>query len=196
MMYATMRRFGADEAQGVGDLLGRARDAVAPALLGRRGFRFYCVFADEGGGVVSLAVFEDADAGEAAAAEEAAQGGEVASGEVHHHDDAPDLGRGGVAALFVVVREYAGVAPAEEALPLVREHLLPAVRGQPGFAGFYAFRDEADPARHVSVSLWRSRDAAMVAHQRALGIAAGPLRGVFPDPPRVAAGPSYILIAA
>jgi hypothetical protein len=202
-VHATLRWYRTEAGHSVDGVLRRAREIEVPALGARRGFRFYCAFASEQGGAVTLAVFEDRAAALAAMDAGASGGtdtvpasrGDTTAGEVHHHDQTPGQRSG--ERLFVVVREYRGVALPEEALPLVQEHLLPVVRSQPGFVALYAFGDASDPARHASVSLWRSRDAAMAAHQRVLEVlAAGPLRGVLPAPPKVAAGPTCVVATA
>ncbi len=101
---------------------------------------------------------------------------------------------GGDAALFVTVRQYDGVKAAEGAVPLSIDRTLPSIERQPGFRGFWAFRDERDPAHAVSVSLWNGRGAAFAAHQRALEAVEG-LRHVFPAPPKVTAGAARLLAA-
>jgi len=86
------------------------------------------------------------------------------------------------------------VGAAAEAVSLLTERTLPAIERQPGFRGFWAFRDERDPAHAVSVSLWNSRAAAFAAHQRALEAMEG-LRDVFPAPPKVTAGAARLVVA-
>ncbi len=98
------------------------------------------------------------------------------------------------AALFVTIRQYEGVGPTEETLPLLAEHTLPVIEGHPGFRGFYAFRDERNSHHAVSVSLWRHRAAALSAHERVL-VAMEALRGVFPLRPIVTAGAARIIAA-
>jgi heme-degrading monooxygenase HmoA len=97
--------------------------------------------------------------------------------------------------LFVTIREYDAVGPDEEVVPLIREHTHPIMRQQPGFQGFYAFRDDAEPEHVVSVSLWSSRDAAILAHQRVLEAMAA-LRHVVRSAPKVTAGAARVIAAA
>ncbi len=101
---------------------------------------------------------------------------------------------GGEAALFVTVRQYDGVTAAEGAVPLLVERTLSSIERQPGFRGFWAFRDERDPAHAVSVSVWNGRGAALAAHQRALEAMEG-LRDLFPAPPKITAGAARIIAA-
>jgi quinol monooxygenase YgiN len=82
--------------------------------------------------------------------------------------------------------------PDEEAIPLIRVHTYPIMQRQPGFRGFYAFRDEAEPEHGVSISLWSSRGAAIAAHQRVLE-AMAILSEVTPAPPKVTAGAARVV---
>jgi quinol monooxygenase YgiN len=92
------------------------------------------------------------------------------------------------------VRQYDGVTAAEGAVPLLVERTLPAIERQPGFRGFWASRDERDPAHAVSVSVWNGRGAAFAAHQRALEAMEG-LRNAFPAPPEITAGAARLIAA-
>ncbi len=120
----------------------------------------------------------------------------VRAGEVSHHR-APGPGGAGEdgGSLFVVVREYRGAGRSEEAAALLRERVLPVVEREPGFRGFWASRDEADPDTAVSVSLWTGRGPALAAHGRVLEVLGG-LRDVFSVMPEVTAGAARVVAAA
>jgi hypothetical protein len=96
--------------------------------------------------------------------------------------------------MFAAVRVYGGVGPREEVLPLVREHVFPAITGAPGFRGYYAFFDDQDAGRAASASLFDTREHAMAAQERA--VAAMRDRRIAASPPSVMAGRTVIAEAA
>ncbi len=177
-----------------------------PILKGRPGFRLHLGFVSEASEAVGVTFYDGHEAAldahervRAWAAENmrdlTPDEPEVRSGAVLLHcGGAAQALAGGEAALFVTVRQYESVGAAEEPLPLLTERTLPLIERQPGFRGFWAFRDERDPALAVSVSVWNGRGAAFAAHQRALEAMEG-LRHVFPAPPKVTAGAARLVAA-
>jgi heme-degrading monooxygenase HmoA len=75
-------------------------------------------------------------------------------------------------------------------------HVLPAVTDAPGFRGLYAFRDEAEPDRAISVSLFDSREDARRSHERVVGILRGDLGEMAYASPEVTIGETVVLAAA
>jgi heme-degrading monooxygenase HmoA len=78
----------------------------------------------------------------------------------------------------------------------VSEHALPLITGAPGFRGFYAFRDEADPSRAVSVTLFDSREDALRSHERVVEVMREQLGEMAYRPPRVTMGETVVLARA
>ncbi|MBD0273852.1 MAG: hypothetical protein ICV73_18230 [Acetobacteraceae bacterium] len=73
--------------------------------------------------------------------------------------------------LLAVVRGCEGITGQAETMhSAVGERALPLVTGAPGCRGFYAFRDEADPARAVSVALFTARVGVMRSHEAAVEV--------------------------
>ena len=204
-MYALLRKNKLVKPGGADEAAKRARDGIVPILKGRPGFRLHLGFVSEASEAVGVTFFDDRepalDAHERVRAWAAENMRDLTPGEPEVRSGAVLLQRGtvqalagGEAALFVTVRQYDGVKAAEGAVPLLVERTLPAIERQPGFRGFWAFRDERDPAHAVSVSLWNGRGAAFAAHQRALEAMEG-LRDLFPAPPRVTAGAARLVAA-
>ena len=79
---------------------------------------------------------------------------------------------------------------------LVSQHTLPAIMDAPGFRGFYAFRDEAEPDRAVSVTLFDTREDALRSHERVVGILRGDLGEMAYASPEVTMGETVVLAAA
>jgi heme-degrading monooxygenase HmoA len=205
-VYALLRKNKLVEPGGAEEAARRVRHGLVPILKGRPGFRLHLGFVSETSETVGVTFFDDRepalDAHErvrAWAAEHmrdlTPDEPEVRSGAVllHRGGSAQALA-GGEAALFVTVRQYDSVGAAAEAVSLLTERTLPAIERQPGFRGFWAFRDERDPAHAVSVGVWNGRGAAFAAHQRALEVMAG-LRDVFPTPPKITAGAARLVAA-
>lgn len=205
-MYALLRKSKLAKPGGADEAARRARDGIVPILTGRPGFRLHLGFVSEAGEAVAVTLFDDRgpalDAHERVRAWAAENMRDLTPGEPEVRSGAVLLHRGGAAlalvgaatALFVTVRQYDGVTAAEGAVPLLVERTLPAIERQPGFRGFWAFRDERDPAHAVSASVWNGRGAAFAAHQRALEAMEG-LRHAFPAPPKVTAGAARLVAA-
>jgi hypothetical protein len=75
-------------------------------------------------------------------------------------------------------------------------HVLPAVTDAPGFRGLYAFRDEGDTDRAVSVSLFDNREDAVRSHERVVGILRGDLGEMAYASPEVTMGETVVLATA
>jgi hypothetical protein len=88
--------------------------------------------------------------------------------------------------VFVVIRKYAAGARASEVARRVGEGLVPVLTKLPGFRAYYCFVGE--DGRPVSVSIVESRDAAVVANDRAREWVAANMADLLPDPPEVAMG--------
>ena len=88
--------------------------------------------------------------------------------------------------MFVVIRRYAAGARASEVARRVGEGLVPILAKLPGFRACYCFVGE--DGRPVSVSIVASRDAAVVANERAREWVAANMADLIPDPPEVTMG--------
>ena len=189
----------------------RTRDHIVPLVEGRPGFRGYCAFlAEQGDAAYSISVFDDKDTAmdahqrvrqwvEANMRDLMSEQPEVVAGETvfdsiaHPQEQTKDRQR----SLFVVLRTYRGLpGQAETMHSALSRHVLPAVTDAPGFRGLYAFRDEADPDRAVSVSLFNSREDAVGSHERVVGILRGDLGEMAYASPEVTMGETVVLAAA
>ncbi len=74
--------------------------------------------------------------------------------------------------------------------------MLPAVTDAPGFRGLYAFRDEADPDRAVSVSLFGGREDAVRSHERMVQIMRDGLGEMAYGTPEASMGETVVLATA
>ena len=206
-MYALFRKAKLAQPGTAEEAARRVREGAVPLLRTQPGFLLHLGFLSEACEAVGVTLFDDRAAAEAVLgrlrAWAAESLGDLTAGEpevrggavLHHRAPAPGLGAGAEEALFVTVREYEGVGVSEATVPLLGERILPVMECQPGFRGFWAFRDEADPAHAVAVSLWANRGAAMAAHQRVAEIMEA-LRDVFPTAPKVTAGAARVVAAA
>ncbi len=193
------------------DAARRTRDHIVPLVEGRPGFRGYCAFVSEqGDAAYSVSVFDDRDTAmdahqrvrqwvEANMRDLMPEEPEVVAGETvfdsisHRQEQMKDRQR----PLFVVVRTYHGLPGQAEAMhSAVSQHTLPAITDAPGFRGFYAFRDEAERDRAVSISLFDSREDAVRSHERVVGIVGEKLGEMAYDTPQVTMGETVVLAAA
>lgn len=186
----------------------RARDHIVPLIQGRAGFRGYCVFVTEQGDVAySVSIFDDREA--AMDANQRVQqwiganmsdlmpdAPEVVAGEAvfhkisHPQEQQKDHQR----SLFVIIRSYTGLTGQTETMhSLVSEHTLPAIQHAKGFRGFYAFRDEADPNRAISVTLFDNREEAMQTHEAVVAIMRDQLGSMAYGTPEVVVGETVVL---
>jgi quinol monooxygenase YgiN len=189
----------------------RTRDHIVPLIEGRPGFRGYCAFVAEGGGAAySVGMFDDKDAAmdahrrvrewvEANMRDLMPEEPEVRAGETvfdsiaHPQEQTKDRQQ----ALFVVLRSYHGLpGQAEASRSGVSERTLPAVVDAPGFRGFYAFRDEAEPERAFSVSLFDTREDAVRSHEQVVGIMREQLGEMAYDTPDATMGETAVLATA
>lgn len=189
----------------------RTRDHIVPLVEGRPGFRGYCAFVTEQGDTaVSVGVFDDRDTAmdahqrvrkwvEANMRDLMPEAPEVIAGETvfdsiaHPQEQTKDRQQ----ALFVVVRTYHGLpGQAETMHSALSQHTLPAVTDAPGFRGFYAFRDEDEPDRAVSVSLFDNREDAVRSHENVVGTVRGELGEMAYDTPEVTMGETVVLATA
>lgn len=205
-MYVVIRR---TKLSGPADkAVQRTRDHIVPLVEGRPGFRGYCAFiAEQGDAAYSVSVFDDRDT--AMDAHERVrlwidanmrdlmmpEEPEVVAGETvfasiaHPREQRKD----GQRPLFVV-RTYRGLSGQTETMhSLVSQHTLPAITDAPGFRGFYAFRDEADPDRAVSVTLFDARKEALHSHERVIGTMRERLGEMAYRPPRATMGETVVM---
>jgi hypothetical protein len=201
-MYVTIRRYA-----GKGGLLDRlapqVRDGLVPLLKQAAGFRSYCALASEDGHIVSVSVFDDQSSAEAAndrvrqwvaanLKDALPDPPEVVAGEVRR--EVSPQGQGGGEGSYVVVRQYEGVQSAERLAALADEHVVPVIRQTPGLRGHHAFF--AGGQRVVAVSMFDTRDNAIRASDRVVGIMRERAKEVAPDPPRVTSGKAVVAAAA
>ena len=189
----------------------RTRDHIVPLVQGRPGFRGYCAFvAEQGDAAVSVGVFDDRDTAmdahgrvrqwvEANMRDLMPEEPEVTAGETvfdsiaHPQEQLRDRQQ----SLFVVVRTYHGLPGQAEAMhSALSQHTIPAVVDAPGFRGLYTLRDEADPDRALSVSLFDSHEDAVRSHERVVRIMREELGEMAYGTPEAAMGETVVLAAA
>lgn len=189
----------------------RTRDHIVPLVEGRPGFRGYCAFVTErGDAAISVSVFDDRDAAmdahrrvrewvEANMRDLMPEAPEVTAGETvfdsiaHPQEQTKDRQQ----SLFAVVRTYHGLPGQAEAMhSALSQHTIPAVVDAPGFRGLYTPRDEADPDRALSVSLFDGREDAVRSHERVVQIMREELGEMAYGTPEVAMGETVVLATA
>jgi hypothetical protein len=87
-------------------------------------------------------------------------------------------------------------APPEEVGPMVRQHSLAAIRSSPGLQAAYNLRDERDPSRAATVTLFDTRGHAAGAHDRAVSVMRRRMAMVVPGPPRIVALGRTVVMAS
>ncbi len=93
--------------------------------------------------------------------------------------------------MYVVIRRTKLRGPPEEAVRRTREHVVPLLRGRPGFRGYCTFLTErADAA--ISVSVFDDREAAVRANEQVREWVGANLRDMLPDPPEVLSGEALL----
>ena len=208
-MYVVIRR--AKLSGSAEEAARRTRDHIVPLVQGRPGFWGYCAFvAEQGDAAYSVSVSDDRDTAmdahrrvrqwaEADMRDLMPEEPEVVAGETvfdsiaHPQEQTKDRQR----PLFVVVRTYHGLpGQAETMHSAVSQHTLPASTDAPGFRGFYALRDEAEPDRAVSVSLFDSREDAVRSHERVVETAREELGEMAYGTPEVTMGETVVLATA
>ena len=189
----------------------RTRHHIVPLVEGRPGFRGYCAFVPEGGDAAcSVSLFDDRDTAmdahrrveewvEANMRDLMPEQPEVWAGEAvfdsiaHPQEQTKERQQ----ALFVVLRSYRGLpGQTETSHSAVSQRTLPAVTDATGFRGFYAFRDEAEPDRAFSVSLFDTREDAVHSHERVVSIMREQLGEMAYDTPDATIGETVVLAAA
>jgi hypothetical protein len=182
-----------------------------PLVQGCPGFRGYCGFvAEHGDDAYTVSVFDDKDTAMDAhqrvrqwtdanmrdllpAEPEVVAGETVFDSIAHPQEQRKDRQQ----ALFVVIRTYRGLPGQTETMhSVVSQHTLPAITNAPGFRGFYAFRDDADPDRAISITLFDTREEAMLSHEQVVGIMREHLGEMAYQPPRTMMGETVMLAAA
>jgi len=205
-MYIVIRRTGlmgsAEEA------IQRTRDHLVPLVQRQPGFRGYCGFVTEkGGAAYSVSIFDDKETAMDAHQHVRSwiyanmrdlmpEEPEVVAGEpvfesiAHPHEQRKDQ----QPRLFVVVRTYRGLPGQTETMhSVVSQHTLPVITDAPGFRGFYAFRDETDPDRAISVTLFASREEALRSHEAVVGTMREQLGEMAYRVPQVTIGETVVL---
>src|SRR3954451_2807165 len=202
-MYVVIRRTGL--AGSAEEAVQRTRDHLVPLIQRRPGFRGYCGFVTEkGGAAYSVSIFDDKDTAMDAHQHVRSwidtnmrdlmpEEPEVVAGETvfdsiaHPHEQRQDQQQ----PLFVVVRTYRGLPGQTETMhSVVSQHTLPAIMDA---SGFYAFRDEADPDRAISVTLFASREEALRSHEAVVGIMREQLGEMAYRVPQVTMGETVVL---
>lgn len=181
----------------------RARDHILPLVQGRPGFLGHCGFvAEPGDAVVSVSLFADRDSAmetQSRLRDLLPEEAEITAGKAVFHAVAQpqDQQKDRQRPLFVVLRTYTGLSGQTETMhSIVSERTLPAITRAPGFRGFYAFRDESDPNRAISVTLFDSREAALRSHEEVVGIMRATLEELAYAPPQVTMGETAVLATA
>ena len=209
-MHVTIRKY-ADKAALIDGLVPPVRDGFVPLLRRTPGFRGYCAFASEDGHVVvSVTVFDDRRT--AMRADDRVREWvvsnlrdllpnppEVLAGEyaVHETADPQQQGQGASrTAMHCVFRVTEGAPPPSQVLPGIKEHLIPALRRQPGFRGLYGARSDEDASRLLQVSLWDSAEAAAEGLRTMAESNATRMGGASPKPTTVLSGTTVAAAAA
>ena len=187
-----------------------ARDHIVPLVQGRPGFRGYCGFVTEQGDTAySVSIFDDKDTAmdvhqrvrqwiganirDLMPEEPDVVDGETVFESIAHPQEQRKDSQN---SLFVVIRTYHGLPGQTETMhSLVSQHTLPAIIDSPGFRGFYAFRDEAEPDRAVSVTLFGSREEALRTHEQVMRIMRDRLGEMAYQPPQETQGETAVLAA-
>lgn len=208
-MYVVIRRSAL--AGSVDEAVQRTRDHLVPLIRGHPGFQGYCGFVTEqGDAAYSISVFDTRDAAMSAhqrvrewmasnMRDVVPEEPEVTAGEAVFHAVAnpQEQQQGSQRSLFVIIRTYTGITGQTETMhSAVSQHTLPAITRAPGFQGFYAFRDEHDPNRAISVTLFDSREEAMRSHEAVVAIMRDQLGEMAYRPPRVVSGETVVTATA
>ena len=186
------------------------RGGFVPLLLWSQDLKGYRGFANEDGHVVSVSVFDDGEA--ATRANEQVRGWvvsnlgellpnlpEVLAGECKAHETPAHRQQGQGAsqtAMHCVFRVTEGAPPPSQVLPGINEHLLLALRREPGFRGLYGARSDADASRLLQVSLWDIAEAAEEGLRTMAEINATRMGGAFPEPTTVLSGRTVVAATA
>jgi heme-degrading monooxygenase HmoA len=205
-MYVTLRQY-AGARERLDEILRRVQDGLVPMLKRQPGFKGYSVIEAEGGEVVSISIFDGKDSALQANGQARdwvaanlrdllPDPPEVFAGPVIHHALAQEQEQraGTGRPLHVVIRKLDGVAPEATAMPLARQHTIPAITQSPGFRGFYLVRSDEDPGRVASVTLFDDRESAMRSHEKVVAILRDKMKEAVPHPPRMVSGQTRIMV--
>ena len=206
-MFVTLRRYAEVGARMYEMVFRKVEAGLVPMLKAQPGFRLYCAFLNEEGEGVSVTAFDDRE--QAIRANERVFGWveanlrdllpeppEVVAGECGVAEVAPGWRAGQGQPPIVVVREFDKLGPAAETREIVRRHALPVIAGAPGFRAAYIFRNEREPSRGASVTLFDTREDARRAHERSAQAFREQAGGMAPSPPRVASGRAIVFATA
>jgi hypothetical protein len=207
-MYVMIRRTAL--AGSPDDAAQRTRDQNVPLIRALPGFRGYSGFVTEQrDAAYSISIFNDRDTGREAhqrvrqwiaanMRDLMPEEPEVTAGETVFHEVTQPQEQGGDrdTSLYVVIRIYTGLPGQTETMhSLVSQHTLPVITSAPGFRCFYAFRDEEDTNRAISVTLFDTREQAMHAHERVVEIMREQLGELAYRVPRVVSGETVVMAA-
>jgi quinol monooxygenase YgiN len=204
-MYVVIRK--AKLAGDKAELARRLREHAIPPTHGGTGLKGYCGFVSEAGSVVLAGIFDGREAAKAVWGrvepwirakmsdlmpdEPDTLGGELVFHEVVQPQEQQ---RDRQPSLFAMVRTYHGLPGQTETMhSLVSEHTLPALMQATGFRGFYAFRDEDDPNRAISLTLFNNREDALHSHAQIVGIMRGNLGELAYENPEMEGGETILL---
>ncbi|MBL6454569.1 hypothetical protein JMJ55_04480 [Belnapia sp. T6] len=205
-MYLMIRKH-ADKAAAMPLLAPRVRDSLVPLLKQAPGFAGYCVFASEDGHAVSVTLFDDQQTALRAEAQVhpwmvsalgdiVADPPEIVAGNVLVAEEVPPMRLAAGDSLFVVVRYYDGLTSSPDWMARwVRANILPPLREQAGFRGFYNFSRDGDGTRGGSVILWHGRESAVQSGKLAALIDAAKLTGIAWNRPDVMIGRTAVSAA-
>jgi heme-degrading monooxygenase HmoA len=205
-MYVVVRQSGL--LGSLEEAIRRTQDHIVPLVEGCPGFRGYCGFiTEQGDSAYTVSIFDDkatamdahrrvrqwidANMRDLMPAEPKVVGGETVFASIAHpQEQRKDRQQ----ALFVVIRIYHGLSGQTETMhSVVSQHTLPAITNAPGFRGFYAFRDEADPDRAISITLFNTHEEAMRSHEQVVEIMRERLGEMAYQPPRTVMGETVVL---
>jgi heme-degrading monooxygenase HmoA len=206
-MYVTLRRYAEVGARMYEIVARRVEEGLVPTLKGQPGFRCYCAFVSADGEGVSMTIFDER--GQAARANEQVRGWgranlhdllperpEVFAGECVIAEVSPGWRAGqGQRPPIVAVREFDNLGPAEEMREIIRRQAPSITTGSPGFRAVYIFRNEQEPSRGASVTLFDTRENARRAHEPSAQ-AFREAGGMAPSPPRAGSGRAIVFATA
>lgn len=208
-MYMSVKSY-AGAGGAVDEMARHVQTDLVPSLRGRPGFRAYCCFASERGDAVAVRVHDDErSAGLADGREREWMASrmrdlplaapDVQAGPVTDYAPSDEYKRwDGRSSLpcYALVGAMDGVAPAEQAGPLFRGRLIPALWTSPGFRALYLARVEGHPAQAVAVMLFDTRENAMMCQDRAASLMREEMAGVVSGPFRIVAAGQIAAMAA
>lgn len=165
----------------------KAQQGLVPLLKGQQGFLGYAALGSEQGDIVSISLWENADAA-------ASSRGKIREwvsanlsgmnepterfvGDVGPHAPVAPQSGGPGQSLYCMVRKADDLPDPKSQSPVVEETLV-AIRQIPGFRGAYWLRSSENQTRGASVLFFDNREHAQAAHEAALAIMHKHLPGV------------------